>query len=278
MGIDIDRAEFERFRTNYYSTKTAFVSSEEREQYRVKAGRTLFDAYYNRITDSPAYLDEIAQWAYLDDITRLAKEHGASSSDPEISMLRAAVFVEDHKTELSSIAAAVTFKRRRLLPPEQQKLYDLYELKIKYDNLSQEDRHRIAEKERSIGIEHLPPEQRDLFKRWEINKFRGNWFAGVTGTIRDLARDGFMDDMDVKDREDLVKRARDLDAKVTQQRADKVLNKIEDVREGDALIQEALEQLFYSIKELEGDERKKELKKLLGLPEEEKTTDQSPRT
>ncbi|MDP2629988.1 MAG: hypothetical protein Q8P56_01120, partial [Candidatus Uhrbacteria bacterium] len=90
----------------------------------------------------------------------------------------------------------------------------------------------------------------------------------ITMKIIDLAEEGFFDK---NEKIDLVKRAHALKDKVNNQRKDKIKNQPEDVREGDNLIQLTLEQLFPSIKDLEGDERKKELGKLLGISDEEKS-------
>jgi|GEM_PF-2806911 len=281
MGADTSQEAFEAYRKDYFQKKKV-RSPEERESFRLQEGRLLFDAYYNRVADQPAYLNEDEQRAYLDKITQLARVHLRDSQDEEIQLLHEGQRAIENDEEFRMIERAFQGRKEKYLTQEQR---DFYAKAMKFRTLPPDEVKRIGAKELAFGVEFLPPDYRSLYKRWEKNKYRGNWFASLTATIQDLAQEGFFDSMDLKAKSALIKRARDLDAKVTKQRGEgrpnEPKNKPEDVQEGDVLIVMALEQLFPSIQGLldeQGNEaRKKELQRLLGV-EEKDTTDQSPRT
>lgn len=260
----LEPGEIQRERDEYVAPTPTRLSKEEKEQIRVQYGRSLYVAYYDWIEDPSAYLSEDDQYAYLDEIVRLARIHFRDSQDEDIKMLRANQYVIDHAVRFEEIKTAMHFRRYKLITPEEKELYLIVN---KFRSLPPEEIRRIGEKELAAGIELLPPKKRDLYKRWARNKYRGNWFE-ITMKIIDLAEEGFFDE-DVK--ADLLKRAHALKNKITELREKRINKKAEDIHEGDVLIQETLEQLFPTIKGLEGEERKKELGKLLGIPDEVKS-------
>ncbi len=231
------------------------LTDQEKEDIKIKYGHSFYGAYYDWAQDAAAYLSEDDQRAYFDEITRLARRN---PQDPEIQMVVADRTARDHEQEFREVAAAMHFKRYSFLTPEQKTLFKLVS---SYRSLSPEEQRRIGEKESALGVDLLPEKKRNLFKRWAKNKYRGNWFE-ITMKIIDLAEDGFFDE---HAKADLLKRAHALKDKINTQRANRKKNQPEDVSEGDALIQKALEQLFPSIMGLEDEDRKKELGKLLGI-------------
>lgn len=238
------------------------LSPEEREAIRLVCGRSLYDLYYRYKTDESAYLNENEQSAYTDRIIKLAR---AQTDNPVIRTTVAVQYFLDHEDEFKYIAAAEHFKRK--LAPALEPLKELYALAVEYRALSAEKRRQISDKEEEIGVELLSQEHRDLYKRWKLNKYRGNWFAATTGVIIELAHNGFFSKAE---KNKFLQRAEALKNKTSGQ-AGKKKNTIEDAQEGDALIQAALEQLFPSIADIRdgsGEARKKELQKLLSISED----------
>lgn len=238
------------------------LSQEEREAMRLVCGRSLYDLYYKCKEDQSAYLNTDEQSAYTDRIIKLAR---TQIDNPVIRMTLAAQYFLDNEDEFKYIEAAHNFKRKLL--PKLQPMRGLYELAVRYRALSPEERMVLYEQEMEIGIELLPPPQKNIFERWKRNKYRGNWFAGVTGEVSMLAHNGFFDKAE---KNKLLQRAETLKNKTAGQ-AGKRKNTIEDVQEGDALIQAALEQLFPSLSNIRdgsGEVRKKELQKLLNIQED----------
>lgn len=247
----------------------------EREEVRLTFGRSLYDSFYNHHADQSAYLSPEDQIAYLDAIVQLARTH---SQDTAVLMRKTDRYARDHESEFRMIESAHKFGRERLLTPEQR---EMYALTREYRSLSPEEQRHIGEQEKEIGVELLPPKKRDLFRRWEINKYRGNYLFVVTGEIIQLATHDFFDNRERDGKgetaqERLLRRAHALRKKIQEQRTARKKNTSDDIKESDALILEAISQLFPSTSGLKNDELKNELERILGVTEEA-ATDQSPR-
>lgn len=265
--------EIERERA-VYVPKT--LTPGEREEVRMTYGRSLYHSFYNYHADQSAYLSSDDQNAYFDAIVRLARTH---SQEAAVLMRRSDRYARDHESEFRMIESAHEFGREHLLTPEQREMYALIRM---YRSSSPEEQRHIGEREKQIGVELLPPKQRDLFRRWEINKYRGNYLFVVTGEIIQLATYEFFDNRERDEegetaQERLLRRARALRRKTQEQGTAREKNTPDDVKESDALILEAISQLFPSTSGLKNDGLKKELERLLGVTEEA-VISQSPRT
>ncbi len=231
------------------------LAPERKEEIRTQISRVLFDCFYNKKEDSDAFLSFPEQDYFIKKVVALAYEH---SDDPAVLMSGAHSYAVRNPEEIERLRTIISLGRKKFLSDKEK---GLIEGAQKWLLLTDEEKEEIDLKIKEIGARYLDDEKKDLFLRYWKNKLRRAWFTAVTSWVERLANFNFFD----KATEDgFLVRTKALKEKVLSQS----LNTHDDVVEGDALIQLALEQLFPAIKGLAGEERKKELQKLLGIPDE----------
>lgn len=238
---------------------------DRKEEERKRLGNVLFIALYNKKEDADNFLSFPEQDYFIKKSVALAYEH---SDDPDVLMSKAHSYAVRNPEEIERIRTIISLGRKKFLPEEDRLMLDRYQ---KWLLLSDDEKKNINDKIAEVGAQYLDDPKKDLFLPYWNNKLRRAWFTGVVDVVKRLAHFNFFDE---NAGSKLLDRSNALYKAVTNQS----MNTHENVIEGDALIREALEQLFSTIEGLEGEERKRELQKLLGIPEEEKTTDQCPRT
>lgn len=233
------------------------LAPERKEEMRLRIANILLDSFYNKKEDSDAFLSFPEQDYFIKKVVALAYEH---SDDPAVLMSKAHSYAVRNPEEIERLRTIIALGRKRFLSDEEKALIDGAQ---KWLLLTDDEKEEIDLKIKEIGARYLDDEKKDLFLRYWKNKLRRAWFTAITSWVERLVNFNFFD----KSIEDgFLARTKALKEKVLSQS----LNTHDDVVEGDALIQEALEQLFPTIKGLEGEERKKELQKLLGIPDEVK--------
>lgn len=236
--------------------KRVALPPEKKEEMRTILGRILFVAFYNKEEHPDNFLSFPEQDYFIKKTVELAYEH---SDDPDVLMSRAYGYAVRYPEEIERIRTIISLGRKEFLTNEDRLLFERSQ---KWRLLSDDEKNVINDRIKEIGAQYLDHEKKDLFLTYCNNKLRRAWFTGTLGIIRRLAYFNFFD----RHREDdLIARVDALYRTVIQQS----MNTHENVVEGDALIQEALAQLFPSIKGLGPDERKKELQTLLGIKETE---------
>lgn len=234
------------------------LTPERKEEVRLQIGNILFDSFYNKEEDSDAFLSFPEQDYFIKKVVTLAYEH---SDDPAVLMSKAHSYAVRNPEEIERLRTIIALGRKKFLSDEEKTFVEGAQ---KWLLLTDDEKGEIDLKIKEIGARYLDDEKKDLFLRYWKNKLRRAWFTSVTSWVERSANFNFFDE---STEDGFLARTKALKEKVLSQS----LNTHDDVVEGDALIQDTLEQLFPTIKGLEGEDRKKELEKLLGISVQEKS-------
>ena len=236
-------------------TYNSIAIEQEKDPAKRIIGETLYRCYYEWQAHDDVFLSFPEQDYFNKKIPRLGLE--ALSEDKRM-ICEANTYAVRNKDEMNYIQDMLDLQQHDRLEPVQLHRYVEYK---KYQRLSLEERSALEERIKQEGITRLPKEERDLYEKYAINKYRRQWFASFLPSVLMVEDFGYVEK---KRGVRLRKAAMEIERRVLRQS----LNTPLDIEQGDALICIALRNLFPQLRCIDQKDWQKTLQRILAITAE----------
>ncbi len=224
----------------------------EKDPAKRTIGETLYRCYYEWQAHDDVFLSFPEQDYFNKKIPRLGLE---ALSEDERMMCEANSYSARNGNEMKYIQDMMDLRQHDRLEPVQLHRYVEYK---KYQRLSPEERSVLEGRIKQEGIARLPKEERDLYEKYAINKYRRQWFTSFLPAILMAVHFGYFEE---RRGMRLRKAAVEIEKRVLRQS----LNTPFDIEQGDALICIALRNLFPQLRSIDQKDWQKALQRILAI-------------
>ncbi|MEK7648475.1 MAG: hypothetical protein AAB400_01000 [Patescibacteria group bacterium] len=226
----------------------------EQDSAKKVIGETLYRCYYEWKAYDDVFLSFPEQDYFNKKIPRLGLE---ALTDDQRAMSEAQGYIVRNKQEMNYINDMMDSPNHDRLTPFQLNLYLEYK---KYQRLSSEQRRALEHRIKQEGIARLPAEEKELYEKYAINKYRRQWFTSFLPSVLMAVHFGYFDE---KRGIRLRKAALEIEKRVLRQS----LNTPFDIEQGDALIVIALRNIFPQLRGIDQKNWQHALQHILGIPQ-----------